>query len=206
MYRLTDAIVPILRYYGTKSFQRQVKKFISAHGTLADKYSKLRKRHTVAVTLPDGTILSLSPGRHNKLQRLVLEEFAPRFIEKPVLIYFGDTADKHLSICESTLKALNIPVTEHDKLPDVVIFSPVRNWIFLIEAVATHGPISPKRHFELENMLSGCPCGRVYVTAFLTFRDFRRYAEEIVWESEVWIVQTPDHLIHYNGDKFFGPH
>lgn len=206
VYRLTNAIIPVLRAYGTKSFEREVKKFVRAHGTLTNQYNQLRRRHSVPVTLPDGSVLNLSPGKHNKLQRLILEEFAPRFIENPVLAYFGDTAVKHLFVDSPTLKSLGIPVTEHDKLPDIVILSPEKNWIFLIEAVTTHGPISPKRHIELEKMLSGCSCGRVYVTAFLTFRAYRKYAEEIVWESEVWIAEAPDHMIHYNGDKFFGPY
>ncbi len=205
VYRLTDAVIPVLRTYGTKSFEREVKKFVRAHGMLATRYSQLRRQHTVAVTLPDGSILNLSPGMHNKLQRLILEEFAPRFINDPVLVYVGDTAEKHLFIDIPVFESLGIPVSEHNKLPDIVILSPGKNWIFLIEAVTTHGPISPKRHMELEKMLSKCPCGRVYVTAFLTFRDYRKYAEEIVWESEVWIAEAPDHMIHYNGDKFFGP-
>ena len=24
-------------------------------------------------------------------------------------------------------------------------------------------------------------------------------------ETEVWIVEKPDHMIHFNGDKFLGP-
>ena len=28
----------------------------------------------------------------------------------------------------------------------------------------------------------------------------------IAWETEVWIVENPDHMIHYNGDKFMGPY
>lgn len=206
VYRLTGGILPVLRSYGTKTFDREVNKFIRTHGSLTRKYGKIRKLHTVAVKLPDDSILHLSPGEHNILQRLILEEFAPRFIENPVLIYMGDTAEKHLFIDEAALKSLFIPVTQHDKLPDVVLFSPKKKWIFFIEAVTSHGPISPKRHIELETMLSKCPFGRIYVTAFLTFSDFRKYAEEIVWESEVWIAEAPDHMIHYNGDKFFGPH
>jgi hypothetical protein len=154
VYRLTGGILSVLRSYGTKTFDREVNKFIRSHGSLARKYGKIRKLHTVAVKLPDDSILHLSPGEHNILQRLILEEFAPRFIENPVLVYMGDTSEKHLFIDEAALKSLFIPVTQHDKLPDVVLFSPKKNWIFFIEAVTSHGPISPKRHIELETMLS----------------------------------------------------
>ncbi|MBR6673843.1 MAG: hypothetical protein IKL39_03865, partial [Mailhella sp.] len=25
------------------------------------------------------------------------------------------------------------------------------------------------------------------------------------WDTEVWISGMPDHMIHFNGDKFLGP-
>jgi hypothetical protein len=104
------------------------------------------------------------------------------------------------------LKALNIPEMNHDKLPDVVLYDKGREWLFSIEAVTTHGPVSPKRHAELEAMLKECPAGRVHVTAFMDFAGFKKYASEIVWESEVWVAEFPDHMIHFNGDKFLGPY
>ena len=42
----------------------------------------------------------------------------------------------------------------------------------------------------------------MYVSAFLTFQDFKRYAESIAWETEVWIAAAPTHMLHYNGEAF----
>ena len=97
-------------------------------------------------------------------------------------------------------------MTAHDKLPDIVLYWPGRNWLFLIEAVTSHGPVSPKRHREIETMLKDCPAERIYVTAFLDVKAFRKYAGDIAWETEVWIAETPDHMIHFNGPKFLGPY
>jgi type II restriction enzyme len=160
----------------------------------------------VPVVLPDGSMVQLSPGRHNELQRLVIREFAPRFAPGTVVAYLGDTSDKRLHIDVDLLKQLNVPSLSHEKLPDVVLYDRAREWLFLIEAVVSHGPVSAKRHSELEQMLEGCRCGRVYVTAFADFAAFKKYASEIVWESEVWIADSPDHLIHFNGDRFLGPY
>lgn len=104
------------------------------------------------------------------------------------------------------LRELGIPEMNHDKLPDVVLFDENRNWLFLIEAVTTHGPVSPKRHAELESALKDCTAGRIYVTAFLDFGTFKKYAADIVWESEVWIADVPDHMIHFDGERFLGPY
>lgn len=100
----------------------------------------------------------------------------------------------------------SVPALDHDKLPDVVLYDGNRNWLFLVEAVTTHGPVSPKRHAELEASLKNCSAGRVYVTAFMGFTAFKKYASEVAWESEVWIAEFPDHLIHFNGDRFLGPY
>jgi type II restriction enzyme len=58
---------------------------------------------------------------------------------------------------------------------------------------------------ELDNMLSQCAAGKVYVSAFPDFAEFRKHMKEIAWETEVWIAEFPDHMIHYNGERFLGP-
>ena len=154
---------------------------------------------------PGGKLVSLSPGAHNKLQKAIVEQFAPRFAECPRLLYLGDAAQKNLYIHAEALKALHFPLTEHDKLPDVIIFDEKRDWVFLIEAVTSHGPMSQKRVLELERILTDCPVGLIYVSAFPDMTEFRRHISEIAWDTEVWIAELPEHLIHYNGDRFLGP-
>jgi adenine-specific DNA-methyltransferase len=205
-YQLTKGAVKVLRAFDAADFSTKCERFLKQHGSLTEAYERARNLLKVAVTLPDGSKVELSPGVHNELQRLIVEEFAPRFAQGSVVVYLGDTAQKRLLVATDILNTLNIPEMNHDKLPDVVLYDERREWLFLIEAVTTHGPVSPKRHAELEAMLKDCPVGRVYVTAFMDFAGFKKYASEIVWESEVWIAEFPDHMIHFNGDKFLGPY
>lgn len=206
VYQLTKGAAEVLRSFRGPQFSLKCQRFIEVHGTLSAAYARTRTLHKVPVILPDGSEVRLSPGIHNELQRRIIEDFAPRFAPGATLLYLGDTAKKHLVLAADELDRMRIPGLHHDKLPDVVLFDARRNWLFLIEAATTHGPVSPKRHAELEAMLRKCPASRIYVTALMDFAAFKKYASEIVWESEVWIAQSPDHLIHFNGDRFLGPY
>lgn len=100
---------------------------------------------------------------------------------------------------------MNVPPFSHDKLPDVVLYDRKRNWLFLIEAVTSHGPVSPKRLYELEKVLENCSAGRIYVTAFPNMSVFKKYTNDIALDTEVWFADTPEHMMHLNGDRFLGP-
>lgn len=90
-------------------------------------------------------------------------------------------------------------------MPDIVLFDKKRNWLFLIEAVTSHGPMSPKRLIELDEMLKDSNVGKIFVSAFPDLKEFRKHTSDLAWDTEVWIAEIPDHMIHFNGDKFLGP-
>lgn len=206
VYALTDDVAQVLRLYGTTRFSYAVTGFIRRFGSLQAAYRSSRAKHRVPLKMPNGDTVYLSPGKHNELQVAVIQEFGPRFAPGAIVLYVGDTAIKHVVCQVDQLATLNIPITQHDKLPDVVLYWRRRKWLFLVEAVTSHGPVSPKRHREIEGMLEECPAHRIYVTAFLDVGTFRKYAGDIAWETEVWIVEQPEHLIHFNGPKFLGPY
>jgi len=205
-YCLTDAAIVVLKTYGTSAFDETVEKFVQRFGQLEKAYNRRRDLQKVKLQLPGGVTIQLSPGKHNALQVAVVEEFGPRFATGATLLYLGDTAKKHVICATQELADLAIGITEHDKLPDIVLYHSEKNWLFLIEAVTTHGPVNAKRHAELEIMLAACPADRIFVTAFLDKAGFRKYAADIAWETEVWIAETPDHMVHFNGPKFLGPY
>lgn len=204
-YAVTDAVLQTVRTYGTSAWEGALSAFLRERQTLLELYQTPRGRLMVPVQLPDGRQVELSPGRHNEVQRAVVEQFAPRFAPGAVLLYLGDTAKKGLLVETDALRSLGLSLTEHDKLPDVVLLDRERNWLFLVEAVTSHGPMTPKRVVELREMLARCTAGPVFVSAFPDFVEFRRHLQSIAWETEVWIADMPDHLIHYNGDRFLGP-
>jgi type II restriction enzyme len=156
--------------------------------------------------LPSGEELSFLGGPHNQLQKAIIEQFLPRFGNEADVFYVGDTANKYAFLKRDRLAELKFFDIEESKLPDVIAYSSSKNWIFLIEAVYSSGPISCERRLVLTQLLEECTALPVYVTGFLDKATFRKFAPEIAWETEVWIASEPDHLIHFDGEKFLGPY
>ena len=204
-YALSEAFLPVVQNYGTKVGERHLERFIGEQGTLLEAYQQRRSQNMIALKDSTGREYHLSPGKHNQLQVAVVEQFAPRFARGAKLLYLGDTANKSLLMDTDELTRLGFPVDKHNKLPDVVLYLPKKKWLYLIEVVTSHGPVSPKRLQELEKILTTSTAERIYVSAFPDFKEYLRHARNIAWETEVWLAEAPDHMIHCNGEKFLGP-
>ncbi len=205
-YALNDALAVLLGKIGKKSWNEAIAKFKKSFGTVKEKLAISRNIEQVPIVLPSGQKLDFSVGRHNVLQKEIIENFLPRFGYGAEVLYVGDTADKFLFLDKEKLKELRFFEIAHGELPDVLAYSPKKNWLYLIEAVFSSGPISPIRMIELKQLAKDCSAELVFITAFLDKSTFRRFSSDIAWESEVWIAENPDHLIHFNGSKFLGPY
>jgi adenine-specific DNA-methyltransferase len=204
-YCRTEPLLATLRTFGTSKWTKARTAFLEQRGVLVDVYQKAREYDKVPLHVADGNVVKLSPGKHNQLQVSIVEEFGPRFAPGAKLIYLGDAAHKAFIFEKDLFAKLGVTVSDHGKLPDIVLYADAKNWVYLIEAVTSHGPVSPKRYVELEELFKNCSAGRVYVSAFPGFTTFKKFINEIAWETEVWIAENPSHLIHFNGDKFLGP-
>ena len=203
-YAVTETALKIIKLFGTKEFLLNAGEFALNENKLLSETNKDRTEKLIPVVFEDKSF-KLSPGKHNILEVAVINEFAPRFAPSGTVLYLGDTQNKNLYLNETLLTKLKIPFDKHSKLPDVVLYLEKKKWLYLIEAVTSHGPVTPKRILELEKLLKDCSAGKIYVSAFPDFAEFKRHISAIAWETEVWISDRPGHLIHFNGDKFLGP-
>lgn len=201
-WRITSDFLQVIKNaaQGTKAADS----FIANHDKLIDMYASKKKMHKMPVKINNTSFL-LSAGKHNQLQRAIIEEFAPRFAPNSEVLYIGDTTEKDLVKNTEQLAQLGFEITMHDKMPDVVLYINDKKWIYFIEAVTSVGPMSPKRLNEIEQMTQQTQAGKIFVTAFPDFATFKKFSEQIAWETEVWIADMPEHMIHLNGDKFLGP-
>lgn len=203
-YRLTVEARELLRSYITPAWELQLESFLKDHERLVDKYASKKKMEMQPVSI-NGNMYNFSTGKHNVLQKAIIEDFAPRFAPNSRCLYVGDTIKKDLVKDVEKLKELGFEITLHDKMPDVILYCEDKKWLYFIEAVTSVGPMSPKRVIEIQRMTEKVMVGKIYITAFLDMATYRKFVNDIAWDTEIWIAEMPDHMIHMNGDRFMGP-
>ena len=203
-YCLTSEMLTLIQTYGTKKWRSRLHAFVAKQGTLMERYRQRRNLSRMPVVV-NGQEFQFSAGKHNTLQKMIIEEFAPRFASGAEILYLGDTEKKDLLKNRTVLRKLGVEITDHDKLPDIILYVSENKWLYFVEAVTSVGPISVKRMEEIKAMTRWCKEGKIFVTVFPDKKTYKRFVDQLAWETEVWIADAPDHMIHLNGDRFIGP-
>jgi len=205
-YSLEPHFKYLITTYKTNDWEKNWQKYVANQISLKALLARNRKIEKVPVILPNGQLLEFSAGQHNILQKQIIEEFLPKFGQGCQLLYVGDTSNKMLFMEETVLRKLDFFLNPHNELPDVIAYNVSKKWLYLIEAVHSSGAINEIRLLELKELTKNCPVEIIYVTAFLNKNVFKKWILEIAWETEVWIADNPNHLIHFDGQKFLGPY
>ena len=201
-YAASPAFAALLQTRGTPEWSMASAEFRRSHEALREELARRRELEKIPVRLPSGVEVRLSAGEHNALQRDIVQEFLPRFGFGAEVLYLGDSTDRFLVRETDKLAALGFFALEHEELPDVVAYSAGKNLLFLVEAVHSSGEMDELRVRKLRAKLATCKAKPVFVSAFATRMSFRKFAADIAWESEAWIAESPDHMVHFNGWKF----
>ncbi len=205
-YSLDTEFKSFIKFYNTKDWEIKLKLFVKNKTPLAEILERKRNIEKIPVKLPGNKIIELSKGEHNQLQREIIEEFLPRFAKGCEVLYIGDTSKKILHIEKEKLNDLKFFKLSNDELPDIIAYNKSKNWLYLIEAVNSSGPMTEIRVLELKKMLKDCTAFLIFITTFISKTECKKWILDIAWESEIWTADNPDHVIHLNGDKFFGPY
>ncbi len=206
VYQIEQGALELLRTYGTDEWDINLRTYLSSVETLKSRYAQEREMRRIPVTVAPGKSITLSPGGQNILIEQIITTFAPSYTPGGKVLYVGDTDNKFAYFDEEGLAALGVSVELHGKMPDVILHHVEKNWLVLVEAVTSHGPVDGKRKDELKRLFQHSRAGLVFVTAFLTRKAMVEYLKDISWETEVWIADAPTHLIHFNGERFLGPY
>lgn len=205
-YQLTARALAVVSAYRTPHFRQLLDRYLADLPGLVDSYAASRRMRRIPVSLPGGVEITLSPGGQNQLIDKIIHDFCPRFTPGGNVLYVGDAGAKWHIHYPDIFEDLGVVLDGHGKMPDVVVFLPDRGWLVLIEATTSHGPIDAKRYGELKTLFTASSADLVYVTCFPTRAGMRPYLKDIAWETDVWCADSPDHMIHFSGDRFLGPY
>lgn len=200
-YCITEEFLRLLRSYGTMDWADELSRFKNWQTTNIS-----QREDSINVNPAGGAGFTLHNDPHNLIQKQVIEIMLEKFAPGSQLVYTGDTETRAKFFDADLAKRLDLMPLFKEKMPDVVAWYPVKEWLFIIEAVTSTGHIGPSKKEHLEALLGNRKSNTVFVTAFLNRAAFHRFSHDIAWETEVWIANEPNHMIHFNGDRFLGPH
>ena len=205
-YAIEGRFAKLIKSFGTNKWENNLSKF-QIDQDYIDQCEGRRDLRKLEVRLEEGVTISLDDGPHNKIQKAIVEQFLPIYGHGATVLYIGDTSEKQMHQYSEKMEALGLNVADRGMLPDIIAFSEEKQWVYLIEAVHSSNPLNSERCIELKRtVLNDCPYGVVFVTAFLSRKDFAKWMPQIAWETEVWLADNAEHMIHFNGDRFLGPH
>jgi|YNPMSStandDraft_1061717.scaffolds.fasta_scaffold12411_2 hypothetical protein len=200
-YQIEGRTLELLQCYGKEEWEMTLDKYLKEREQIR---RELERARNIPVTLSPGKEISLSPGGQNNLIKNIIEEFCPRFAKEGVVIYIGDASGAYID--KDYANCLGMTIEPDQKMPDVLVYDPGRDWLFVIEAVTSSGSIDGKRRKELKELFQCYKVSLIFVTAFENRKKMRRFLDQISWDTEVWIASNPDHLIHFDGERFLMPY
>ena len=159
----------------------------------------------IPIEIEPGKIIEISPGDQSCLIEMICREFASRFMSGARLIYVHDPEDATIYFNKEQFEKLGMTADFQCKMPSVILHHAQLNWLVVVEAVVMQVPINSMRRAELRTILAGSKAELVLVTAFLDKPTFLKYAGEIAWNTGVWIADSPSHMIHFDGERLYGP-
>ena len=162
-YQVAPTLLKLARTYGSPAWKASLTAFLATAEGLGRLKPQERELVLLPVKLPSGKKVSLTAGGQNELVKKIIEEFCPRFTPGGVIVYLGDTGRKQRHVEAGYIERLGVEIDEHGKMPDIVVHLAEKDWLVLIEAVTSHGPIGLKRHNELKVLFGSARAGQMGV-------------------------------------------
>lgn len=155
----------------------------------------------VNVHFPSGESRKMAAGQSSIIAKHVIEEFAPRFLVKPAVLWLSESGNKVVARDDVLAKKLKLQIDAARNLPDIILIDASQNFLIVfVEVVATDGPITSLRRDDLLAIAAAGGYGEesvVFVTAYLdrTHPAFKKTFSELAWNSFAWLASDPNHIV-----------
>ena len=101
----------------------------------------------VMVTYPNGETRKLATGPSSHITKAVIEEFTPRFLTNPAVIFLSESGNKVVDRDDELATSIGLKIPADKYLPDILLvdLAPADPLLIFVEVIATDGQISPTR-------------------------------------------------------------
>ena len=156
----------------------------------------------VPVRLPSGETRNMAPGPSSIITKAVVEEFAPRFLRQPAVLWLSESGNKVVAQDDKLATSIGLEIRADRDLPDLILVDLGTDdpLIVFVEAVATDGPISARRQEALYALTDAGGFDRSQIAFVTAFQDrestgFRKTISVLAWGSSAWFASEPDKLV-----------
>lgn len=161
---------------------------------------------SVQITFPDGAIRTLEAGPSSLISKAVIEEFAPRFLKQPHVLWLSESGNKVVAQDEVLAKALGLQIDASRALPDIILVdlgdekTGTDMLVIFTEVVASDGPINRQRKEVLTALAEDAGFDQKHLAFLTAFSDrsaipFKKCITDLAWGSYAWFSTEPDHII-----------
>jgi len=156
----------------------------------------------VLVKFPNGESRLMSPGPSSFLTKEVIENFAPKFLRQPAVVFLSESGNKIVAQDQDLAKSIGLTITADKNLPDVVLADTNNEKFILVfvEVVHSDGPITEARKKAFLQMAEGHGYQIKHIVFLTVFSDrsapaFRKLCSSLAWGSFVWFAAEPDQIM-----------
>jgi len=171
----------------------------------------MRERHAsegvVSVEMPNGERRNLKPGDSSQITKAVIEDFAPRFLEQPAVLWISESGNKVVLHDDRLMRDLGLPIDQQRLLPDLVLADLGRDHtlIIFVEIVHSDGPITEARKTEIISIAEKSGYTNRDLAFISAFKErnaaaLKKRLSGIATDTLIWCVAEPDVLI-WLGEK-----
>jgi hypothetical protein len=93
-----------------------------------------------------GDVVVEALSRPQYRHHVVIEVFAPRFLQKPAMLFVGESGNKVVARDDNLARAIGLNIQADKNLPDTILIDlgPAHPLLLFVEAMATDGRVTPR--------------------------------------------------------------
>ncbi len=159
----------------------------------------------ILVTFPDGETRHMEPGPSSVISKAVVEEFAPRFLEQPAVIWLSESKSRVVTRDDDLAQQIGLTIHPDRNLPDLILvdLGPPTPLLLFVEIVATSGEINEVRRSALMKVATDAGFGSDQVTFVTAYQDrdsrpLKATFGSLAWGSFAWFMTEPDQIVFFH--------